>query len=109
MTERERVVSELPLVDTTGRNKAAEPSDPYIATAVSLSTPGYDGLAAMARTFVEEFALMGWPRERIAKMFTIPRFAAAHAVYTQQGPAFVERLIDEVLGPRPDGASRGES
>ena len=71
MTTEDGFAPEIPLVDVSGRNKAAEPTDPYVATAVSLSTPGYDGIAAMGRAFVEEFALMGWPRERIARMFTI--------------------------------------
>ena len=108
MTDPARFVAEIPLVDVTGRNKAAEPTDPYIATVVSLSTPGYDGLAAMGRAFVEEFAVMGWPRERITKMFTYPRFAAAYAVYGQRGPEFIEQLISEVLGPAAE-VDRGES
>ena len=102
MTAPTRFVADIPLVDVSGANKAAEPTDPYIATVVALPTPGYDGLAAMGRAFVEEFAVMGWPRERIAKMFTYPRFAAAHAVYQQRGPEFIEQLLSEVLGPAAD-------
>ena len=90
-----------------GHEKMAEPTDPYVATAVALPTLGYDGLAAMARTFVEEFALMGWPRERVLRMFTIPRYVAAHAVYVTRGPAFVEALVDEVFG-RAGEPSNGE-
>ena len=98
----DRVPAQIPLVDVSGANKGAEPTDPYIATAVSFSTPGYDGLAAMGRAFVEEFALMGWPRDRIARMFTVPRFVAAHAVYQARGAAFVSELITDVLGPPND-------
>ena len=96
---------EIPLVpagQARGRQKMAGPTDPLMPTAVSLPTPGYDGLAAMGRTFVEEFALMGWPREHIARMFTMPKFAAAHAVYRARGADFIEELITEVLGA-PDG------
>lgn len=96
---------EIPLVpagQAGGREKMAEPTDPLMPTAVSLPTPGYDGLAAMGRAFVEEFALMGWPRERIARMFTVQNFAAAHAVYRARGADFVDELITEVLGA-PDG------
>jgi hypothetical protein len=97
----------LPFVDPSGANKGAEPTDPYIATAVSMSTPGYDGMAAMSRAFVEEFALMGWSRDRIARMFTVPKFAAAYAVYEARGEAFVEELITEVLGPAESPSAEG--
>ncbi len=80
--------------------KGAEPTDPFVATAVSLPTPGHDGMALMARAFVEEFALMGWSRERIERMFRMPRYVAANAVWRARGPAFVSALIDDVLGPR---------
>ena len=104
-----RFVSELPLIDVSGASKQAEASDPYVATAMSFQTPGYDGLGAMGRAFVEEFALMGWSRDRIARMFAVPRFAAAHAVYRQRGPAYVQQLIAEVLGPPPAAAGREEA
>ncbi len=95
----------LPLrpVSDTGRDKVAEPTDPYEAVAVAVPTPGHDGMAAMARVFVEEFALLGWPRERIARMFRIPRYVGPHLVYRTRGPEFVEALIDDVFG----GADHG--
>ena len=93
----------LPNPSTTGpasgREKVAEPTDPYIATAVALETPGHDGAAAMTRTFIEEFARLGWPRHKIERMFRIPRYVAAHAVYRARGPEFVAAMVDEVLGP----------
>ncbi len=90
----------LPLrpVTDTGRVKVSEATDPYEAIAVAVPTPGHDGMAAMARVFVEEFAMLGWPRERIARMFRIPRYVGPHAVYRSRGPQFVETLLDEVLG-----------
>ncbi len=101
MTSDGRFPQEIPieLVASHGARKAAEASDPYIATAVAIDTPGYDGMAAMARTFVEEFALTGWSREHIAHMFSRPQFAAAYAVYRARGAGFVDELILEVLGP----------
>ena len=101
MTGLHRFEPRIPvaLVDAaSGGEKMAEPTDPLMATAVALPTPGYDGLAAMGRTFIEEFAVMGWPRERIARMFTMPKFAAAHVVYRARGPEFIEELITAVLG-----------
>jgi hypothetical protein len=88
-----------PLPPASGRDKAVEPTDPYVATVVALNTPGYDGAAAMTRTFIEEFARMGWSRQRIQRMFRISRYVAAHAVYRARGPEFVAAIIDDVLGP----------
>jgi hypothetical protein len=88
-----------PFNPASGREKVAEATDPYIATAVALDTPGHDGAAAMTRTFIEEFARLGWSRERIQRMFRIPRYVAAHAVYRARGPAFVAAMIEDVLGP----------
>ncbi len=108
MTVRPFPLTLRPVADT-GRIKVAEPTDPYEAVAVGVPTPGYDGMAAMARTFVEEFARIGWERDRIARMFRIPRYLGPHAVYRSRGPEFVESLIDEVLGPaaRTERGRRG--
>ena len=89
------------IASTSGRDKVAEATDPYIATAVALSTPGHDGAAEMTRTFIVEFARMGWPRHKIERMFRIPRYVAAHAVYLARGPEFVAAMIEDVLGPEP--------
>ena len=104
MSSRRKIPIPLRVVAETGRDKSAEPTDPYIATAVAMPPPGYDGVAVMARTFIEEFARLGWPRDRIARMFRIPRYEAANAVYRARGPEYVETLIDDVLGPRPGGS-----
>jgi hypothetical protein len=90
-----------PVPPASGLEKAAEPTDPYVATAVALDTPGHDGAAAMTRTFIEEFARLGWSRQRIQRMFRIPRYVAANAVYRARGPEFVAAMIEDVLGPVP--------
>jgi len=96
---RRKVPLPVSVVAASGKSKIAEPTDPYEAVFVTLDTPDHDGLTEMARVFVEEFALMGWSRDRIGRMFRIPRYVAAHAVYRARGPQFVDRLLDEVLGP----------
>jgi hypothetical protein len=96
----------LALVARSGRDKVLEPTDPIEPVAVSLSTPGFDGVTAMGRTFVEEFAMMGWSRDRIARMFATPRYAGANAVWRTLGSDGVEVLLDEVFGPGP---GRGEA
>ena len=87
------------LVARSGRAKQAEATDPLVATAVSLATPGHDGIKAMGRTFVEEFAMLGWSRQRVARMFTIQRYAGTSAVMRALGEDGVAALIDEVFGP----------
>jgi len=90
----------LEFVSRSGRAKVLEPTDPMEPVAVVLATPGFDGVAAMGRTFVEEFAMMGWTRDRIARMFTTPRYAGAHAVWRALGSDAIEELIDDVFRPR---------
>jgi hypothetical protein len=88
-------------------HKAAEASDPFEAHAVMVDCPpGYDGMGEMARAFVEEFAMLGWSRERILRLFLNPRYAGTHAVYHERGEAYVERLLDEVLGAAVAGEAR---
>ena len=82
---------------THGIDKHLDGEDPFELVAVYIPTT-YDAQAEMARTFIEEFALMGWPRARIMRMFQIPRFAGPHSVYEERGEAFVRGLVDEVFG-----------
>jgi hypothetical protein len=86
------------------RDKQFEEDDTYELVAVELpSPPGHDGPAEMARCFIEEFALMGWPRDRILRLFRSKAFAGTHAVYEERGEAFVESLLDGVFGPARAG------
>jgi hypothetical protein len=85
-------------------DKELDVDDPYELVAVQVpGPPGYDGPAEMARVFIEEFALMGWPPERILRLFRSRAFAGTHAVYEERGEAFVQALIDAVFGRRPLG------
>jgi hypothetical protein len=79
-------------------DKEFELDDPFQPVAVSLPTPGYDGLEAMARCFVEEYALMGWPPERVFKLFTIPDFAASYSILQERGADYVKQIIASVMG-----------
>ena len=91
------------LVARSGRDKTFESTDPMEPVAMSLATPGFDGVSAMGRTFVEEFAMMGWTRDRIARMFATPRYAGAHVVWLTLGSDSVAALIDEVFRPHTTG------
>jgi len=61
--------------------------------------PGVDMDAEMARCFIEEYALMGMPRERVFHLFSSRFFAGTHAVLESKGEAFIRSLIDGVYGP----------
>lgn len=90
----------LEFVARSGRAKILEPTDPMEPVAVVLATPGFDGVTAMGRIFVEEFAMMGWTRDRIARMFATPRYSGAHAVWRALGPDVIDGFIDDVFCPR---------
>ena len=81
-------------------HKTAEPDDPLELVGMVVPVPpGYDSMAEMGRCFVEEFALMGWDRRRILRLFKSPVYAGAHAIYRARGEEFVDSLITQVLGP----------
>ena len=83
-------------------HRGAKEDDPFEAMAVFVDGPVvYDGVAAMARAFIEEYAMMGWDRDRIMRLFLNPRFAGTHAVYHQRGEAFIQGLLDDVLAAAP--------
>ena len=87
--------------------KRPEADDPMEIVGVVLDRPIDDeGLDAMARTFVEEYALMGWAPTRILGMFQQPFFHGAHTAYERLGEDRIIELIEQVAGP-VRGASGG--
>ena len=86
--------------------KEFEADDPYEFVAVRFPMgEGVDGDEAMARCFIEEYALMGMPRDRMLHIFRSQFFAGTHAILETRGEAFVQRLIDEVYGGVPQEVS----
>lgn len=77
--------------------KGFQPDDPFEMVAVTIPT-AKDTTEAMARTFVEEFALMGFTAGRVMRLFKNPVYAGAHMVYQSRGEEFVRSLIEEVFG-----------
>ena len=81
-------------------DKEFEADDPYELVGVRFPlAPGVDGDALTARTFVEEYALLGTPREKVFQLFTSPFFAGTHAILQARGADFVRGIVDEVFGP----------
>lgn len=82
--------------------KEFEADDPYEFVAMRYQAEaGTDPDEAMARCFIEEYALMGMPRDRIMRMFVSPHFAGTHAILERRGAQFIAEITDQVFG-RPD-------
>jgi hypothetical protein len=87
-------------------DKHLERDDPYEFVAMRYAAaPGSDPDVEMARCFIEEYALMGMPREKTMRLFQSPYFAGTHAILQKRGDAFVRQLINDVYG-QPAGEVR---
>lgn len=85
--------------------KDVAPEDPLEIVGVVLDRPiDRSGLEAMARTFVEEYALMGWPAKRILTLFRRPFYAGAHDAYEALGEERIVELIEQTLPGEGDHA-----
>jgi len=79
--------------------KDFEDDDPMEFVAARFPVPpGVDIDEVTARVFIEEYALMGMPRERTLQLFTSQFFAGTHGIFQARGEAFVQALIGEVYG-----------
>ncbi len=80
--------------------KEFELDDPYEMVGVMIpSPPGEDLTSEMVKVFMEEYAVLGFSRERIMRLFENPFYAGVHAVYQQRGEAFVNGIADQIFGP----------
>lgn len=83
-------------------DKEYEGDDPFEFVAMRFPVePGRDAEAEMARCFIEEYALMGMPRDRMMALFRSPRFQGTHSVLQSHGESFIQQLIDSVYGANP--------
>ena len=73
-----------------------EPDDPHVL--IGVSAPG-DAAATreMAAAFADEFAQMGFGRERLLQIFASPFYAGAHAARALLGDAEIEAIVDDSL------------
>jgi hypothetical protein len=86
--------------------KHSEADDPYAL--VGHGVPVEDGVDAagdMALCFVEEYAMMGFPRSMVAGIFRNPYYQGPHGVFCLRGEEFVTRILDEVYGPEGTNAT----
>lgn len=88
----------------TGAAKPLEPDDPLSLVPVTFPVgAGDEADRHQARCIVEEYALIGWPADRIRELFHAPHYAATFGIFRRHGSDFVDAVIDEVLGRRVDG------
>jgi hypothetical protein len=73
-----------------------DPEDPHLLVGVSL--PGDERITReMAEAFADEFAQMGFDRERLLKIFRNPFYKGAHAARALLGDAEITRIVVESL------------
>ncbi len=78
--------------------KEFEADDPFAFVAVRYPVDSErDQDLEMARCFIEEYALMGWPGSQIRLLFKSPLYVGPHAIYTRWGLAVVDELIREIF------------
>jgi hypothetical protein len=71
-----------------------EPDDPHLLVGVSL--PGDEATTReMAAAFADEFAQMGFDRDRLLKLFANPSYTGAHAARQLLGDAEITRIVVE--------------
>lgn len=88
----------LPVIGPPLEAKTFEQDDPFELHGIVF--PADEATSReMARCFVEEYALLGFPREAIARLFESPAFHGTRALAQQHGRAFIEQLLDAVFGP----------
>lgn len=81
----------------TTLRKDFEEDDPYALVGQGFPCPeGYDSMGEMARTFIEEYALLGHSEAFVLGLFRNPRYQGPHGVLVARGEAYVRGLLSEV-------------
>ena len=80
-------------------DKDFEADDPYEFVGVRYEAePGTDPDEIMARCFIEEYALMGMPRDRIMRMYRSTHFKGTNAILERRGEQFIRGIAESVFG-----------
>ena len=89
-------------VEPIGTKKSYEADDPleFVAVRYPVDSQREQDLA-MARCFIEEYALMGWPGSQIRSLFESPLYAGPHGIYQRCGREAVAELISEIFLREP--------
>ena len=79
------------------KKSEVESDDPLEMVQAFLNLPAdEDFYDQMARTFIEEYMMMGWSDEEIFSLFQEPFYRGTHDVLQKKGELFVKNLIHEV-------------
>jgi hypothetical protein len=73
-----------------------DPTDPNVLVRVELQTDENTTLE-MAYVFAEEFARLGFDKEKILGIFKRPFYAGAYKAYSELGHEKIEKVIDECI------------
>ncbi len=73
-----------------------EPGDPHELVGVSVPAD-LESMRAMAYTFAEEFATLGFSEARLLNLFRQPFYAGAHRAWRALGEAEIRRIVAESL------------
>jgi hypothetical protein len=76
-------------------HKPFEEDDPLELIAAGPFATEEDCLEEMARTFIDEYARLGWNRKQLLKLFRDPFYQGPHLIYQTKGEAFISQLIVE--------------
>ena len=88
------------MIEPTGATKALEQEDPFEPVVARYPVASVvEADREMARCFVAEYALIGWPARRIRRLFDAPFYQGPHAILERNGPAFIDDVIAETFGP----------
>jgi hypothetical protein len=78
--------------------KNFEHDDPYALVGQGFPCPaGFDSVGLMARSFVEEYAMIGFGPKHIMRLFKTPYYQGPHGVLAARGENYVQNLIQEVF------------
>lgn len=76
--------------------KEPDPTDPNMLVGVELPAAA-DTTKEMAYVFAEEFARMGFNKEKIMRLFSRPFYSGSHRAYQELGAEKTEKIVDECL------------
>ncbi len=77
--------------------KEVEAEDPMALVQMFMDQPADENFyREMARTFIEEYMMMGWTDDEIFALFSEPYYRGTHDILQKKGEEFVNSMIREV-------------
>lgn len=73
-----------------------DPNDPNMLIGVEVPATA-ETTREMAYVFAEEFARIGFDKEKLMRIFRRPFYAGAHRAYLELGEQEIETIVDECI------------